>query len=114
MSRASGGQIIILRRVEDAETAIVDELVTACLDLTLHVRQMGGIEDAKLDRAIAAIQACGSAWRDRDCIPRRAVNVLVDLRPALWACEDLYEGTARQRVVDTVVRLGDLIVRAVG
>jgi hypothetical protein len=91
---------------------VVRPLVDACLALTLATRERR-FDPALVDAVAEALAACELAWSGKDCIPRLAVDVLVDLQPSLLASADRYVGAERQAVIDAAIKLGDDIRAAV-
>jgi hypothetical protein len=93
---------------------VVDELVEATLAFTLALRSRQGFSEDLYERVVRALARCAEDWREIDCIPRHAVNVLVDLQPIMLATADLYEPNLRDRIVDAAIHIGDLTREAVG
>jgi hypothetical protein len=99
---------------DEGPQPVVDELVEASLAFTLALRSRQGFSEDWYERLVRALARCAEEWRELDCIPRLAVNVLVDLQPTMLASVDLYEPDLRARIVDAADHIGDLATDAVG
>jgi hypothetical protein len=88
---------------------VVDDLVDVALAFTLALRSRDGFNDELYEKLIGALTRCAQQWRDRECIPRLAVNVLVDLQPLMLASAELYEPNLRSRIMQEAIRVGDFV-----
>jgi hypothetical protein len=78
----------------------VDNLVDAELAFTLPLRSREGFDEDLYQRLVEALTLCATAWRETDCIHRRAVNVLVDLQPVMLAAAEAYGPATRSRIIE--------------
>jgi hypothetical protein len=92
---------------------VVDELVQAISEFLLPLRTHHGFDEELHGRVVRALHQCITEWKDLDCIPREAVNVLVSLEPSMLASADQYEPPLRERIVDEAIRIGELVIEAV-
>lgn len=84
-------------------------MVVAAEKLTVPLRMRQGLDEAAYDNLRQALRGCADAWRGRDAVPKVAVNVLVDLVPAIEASSYLYSDDYRARVQQAAVEIGDLV-----
>lgn len=98
---------------DEAPRSCEQELVDAAPGLVLALRSGEGLDEARYDDLVRVLRRCSIEWRGAACIPRVAVNVLVDLQPAILAAADAYQEDERGRIVDRAIRLGDLIRESV-
>jgi hypothetical protein len=90
-----------------------ESLVESARALSLSVRDRRGAPDHEVDSLLMALERCRERWTDKDCVPRGAVNVLVDLLPSMDASLARYPPHERAALLETYVRLGDAIRAAV-
>lgn len=84
-------------------------LIAASNSLTLAMHHGAGLPPALLEEMHNALKECASAWHGEECIPRAAVNVLVDLQPALWAQIEQYHDEPRVAIEEALFYLGDWV-----
>jgi hypothetical protein len=87
----------------------VDELLAAAEGFTVPLRMAQGVNELALERLRTALRGCAVAWEGRDSVPRGAVNVMVDLVPAVEASGGLYSEDYRTRVLDAAIEINDLV-----
>jgi hypothetical protein len=96
------------RVVNGIHPEVVD-LERAWIDFDLALRSREGFSEALFARVRSALAGCAEEWRGEPTIPRRAVNILVDMFPAMEANADLYGDETRDRILDTAFTLQDLV-----
>jgi hypothetical protein len=87
----------------------VGELLAAAEGFAVPLRMAQGIDELALERLRTALHRCAAAWEGRDSVPRAAVNVIVDLFPAVEASSELYPEDYRARVLDAAIEISDLV-----
>jgi hypothetical protein len=92
---------------------VVDDLVDAALAFTLALRSREGFNDELYGKLVDALTRCAQEWRDEECIPRLAVNVLVDVQPVMLASAEFYERDLRSHIMEEAIRIGDVVRDAV-
>jgi hypothetical protein len=90
-----------------------ERLAAASGDFLVALRERRGFRPDLYENVVAALRDCETAWSGSDCIPRSAVNVLVDMVPAVQAVADAYTGPEKQRIYDASFTLFDLIGQCV-
>lgn len=72
-----------------------------------------GFDEGKYEELVDALENCAIAWRDMDQIPRRAVNVLVDIAPTMESVAGLYDEHVGQEISDAGYNLQELVWKCV-
>jgi hypothetical protein len=83
-------------------------------DFLVALRMNEGFKVELYDSLTSVLVECEVEWRNESCIPRLAVNVLVDLVVAIQGAAELYPEPTRQQIYDASFQLGDLVGEAVG
>ena len=68
----------------------VEALMTAWEAFVVPLRMREGIQDGPLADLRSALSDCAESWKGCDALPRRAVNVLVDIVPAVDGLAESY------------------------
>ncbi|WP_054054487.1 hypothetical protein [Alloactinosynnema sp. L-07] len=89
-------------------------LARTSADFVVALRSNEGFRRDLFERLVSALEDCAVEWAGRDCIPRLAANVLVELVVSVQAAADAYEGPLRQEILDASYELFDLVVACVG
>lgn len=90
-----------------------ERLEVASGDFIVALRSNDGFREDLYGRLVAVLQECARAWQGADCIPRLAVNVLVDIVPAVQGSAEAYPEPVRQQIYDSSFTLVDLIQECV-
>jgi hypothetical protein len=100
-------------RFANASSSEVEELVSAWEAFSVPLRMKDGFDESSFAGLASALTHCAQAWRGSDAIPRLAVNVLVDIAPAMEALATAYEETMATRIRDAGFRLQELVADCV-
>lgn len=90
------------------------ELAETAPEFVTSLRSNEGLNEALYARLVAVLRRCAEEWKEATCIPRLAVNVLVDLQPGMLAAAEAYESEVRDRIADRAIEVGDLVRDTVG
>lgn len=86
-----------------------EALVAAWEEFSVPLRMKDGIDDQALANLKSALSDCADAWRGVDTIPRRAVNVLVDISPTMETFVQSYGEPTAGRLRETAYSLQELV-----
>ena len=91
---------------------IAEPLIAELLDSSgafyVPLRMGEGFDESAYRRLCDALQASAAALTKDDAVPKRVVNVLIDLVPALDAARYLYRGALDERLNQAIDELSDL------
>src|SRR2546421_144263 len=90
---------------------IIHDLLQAAEAFSVPLRTGQGWNERRFQELCSVLRACAREWSDSHTVPKTAVNVIVDLFPAVESCSHLafYQGEEAQRIRDGAMTLGDLI-----
>jgi hypothetical protein len=94
--------------------SVEQRLAQASGDFLVALRMNDGFQSNLYDALTSVLSECAVQWQSEDCIPRLAVNVMVDLVIATQGAAELYPEPVRQQVYDASFHFNDLIGEAVG
>lgn len=89
------------------------DLVNAWLEFSTPLRMKGGFNEYKYRTLTSVLSGLASEWQGLEHIPRRAVNVLVDIFPAMESTANIYNPETKNRITEAMLELQDLIQECV-
>lgn len=80
----------------------------AYLDLYDQACTNDGIEDEAVERAVARLSELVPLYADRDALPKRLVNIFIDMQAALMSAADHHDSEKANRIMQAADRLADI------
>jgi hypothetical protein len=88
---------------------VVTGLTDAWEAFAVPLRMRDGFDEAAFTALVSSLSACAREWDGADALPRRGVNVLVDILPTLEALIESYEPAVSARIREASFELQESI-----
>ena len=69
----------------------IDIFIDSYLDISFRAMTREGITDDDCDNLINSLSVVKGEYQDKDCIPKKLVNVFIDMLLYLWHCLEQQE-----------------------
>lgn len=84
-------------------------LMESCDAFLLPLRRGEEFDETAFQALANSIRDFHKQWANADVLPKVAISVFLDLPPTVDACQTLYQGVEKQRVIDAAAQLVDVI-----
>lgn len=88
---------------------ILEELLIGEDGILLSLRMGDGLQEEKVKQVIDIIAKLSEEWFGSDCIPKKAVDLFIDIYPVMQSTCDWYSETEATKIMDSADRIIDSI-----
>ena len=88
---------------------VVEALRNAWDAFSTPLRMREGFSPDRYQALRSRLEDCAAAWQGKECLPRVAVNILVDILPSMEAGIHLYGDAQQEQIREATYSLQELI-----
>lgn len=89
----------------DDDIYLLSELLIGDKGILVPLRLGDGLSPIKVDMAIKEIERLAIKWSQQDAIPKKAVDLFIDIFPAMESTLGLYEESEQIIIMDAADKL---------
>ena len=87
----------------------IDLLESSFSDFAVPLRMGVGFNDELFNKFCNIVKVCKEQWAHQECIPKRAVQLLVDIYPAMLSSSHFYNESINEEINKGIDDVTDLI-----
>jgi hypothetical protein len=88
---------------------MLEELLVGDEGLLISLRFGDGLNKNKLEKVFNLLEEFAEEWSDEHCIPKKAVDLFIDIYPSMEATCELYDEKEEIEIMNAADKILDLI-----